>query len=187
MVKLISVLVLTLVMGHMGIVKAQSYRLDAEASVLNWTGYAAVGNYSPSGTLRCSAGNVTLKDGEITACSVIVDMKTLTHNNKQLERHLKQKDFFYVQKYPTAQLTFLKKQGDQFIFKLIIRGKSKPTEVPVYLEQTNRGLVSKGEIVLDRTQFDIKYNSSTYFQGLGNYAIKDNFKLAYDLVFKVIR
>ncbi len=37
---------------------------------------------------------------------------------------------------------------------------------------------------LDRTKFDIKYNSSSYFQDLGNYAIKNDFDLEYELFFK---
>jgi polyisoprenoid-binding protein YceI len=39
-----------------------------------------------------------------------------------------------------------------------------------------------GTATLDRTQFGINYNSSSFFQNLGNYAIRNEFTLSFEVV-----
>jgi polyisoprenoid-binding protein YceI len=180
-----STILLSLILSLAGSVNVQSYELVAEDSTLDWTGYAAAGNYSQSGTLHCSSGSMTITAGEITALELVVDMTSLAHENRELEKHLKQKDFFHVKKYPKARLVFLERLGDKFMFTLTILGKSRQIEVPVDPEKIEGGFVHRGRLIIDRTQFGIKYNSASYFQDLGSYAIKDDFELAYRLVFKV--
>ena len=66
----------------------------------------------------------------------------------------------------------------------MIRGKKQIISVPVKFQKQAENLIVAGTIVLDRTKFDIKYNSSSYFQDLGNYAIKNDFDLDYEFLFR---
>ena len=163
---------------------AQSYEVDTKNSILNWTGYAEVGGYSQSGTINLSRGNMVLGEGELLELDVTVDVKSITSEEKDLESHLKEKDFFYVKKYPEASLVYKEKNNDEFLFDLTIRGMTHTIPVPVNLEKTDQGYRATGEVTIDRTKFEIKYNSTSYFQDLGNYAIKNEFDLEFELQFR---
>lgn len=184
MTKNIYILAITFFTIQIGIVNAQSYTLDVSTSRLQWTGYAEAGGYSQSGTLRYQSGNVSIVKGEISNFTIAVDMTSLTHENKELEGHLKQNDFFFVSKYPIAQLKFIEKKRTTCIVEVTIRGKTEQVEITLNLKKLKEGYLVKGKMKLDRTKFDIKYNSSSYFQDLGNYAIKNDFDLEYELFFK---
>ena len=67
--------------------------------------------------------------------------------------------------------------------KITIRGITKDITCPVKLEKSESKIVASGKLVVDRTKFDIKYNSSSYFQDLGSYAIKNDFLLTFELTF----
>lgn len=163
---------------------AQQFELDTENSILDWTGYAEVGDYSQSGTLKPSSGKMTLVNNELTELEVIVNMKSLKHADAELENHLKQKDFFHVKKFPEATMTFKDEENEDFFFELTIRGITQTLVLPVILEKTASGYTAVGNVTIDRTKFDIKYNSSSYFQDLGSYAIKNELDLEYRLVFR---
>ncbi len=184
MIKQMYIFALILFLMKIGIVNAQTVTLDVAASKLQWTGYAEVGGYSQSGTLNFTSGTISLKNDEITNFTLVVDMTSLTHENKELEGHLKQSDFFFVSKYPIAKMTFIKKNKNTYIAEINIRGKAEKMEIALDLQKINDGYLLKGKLKLDRTKFDIKYNSSSYFQDLGNYAIKNDFDLEYELIFK---
>ncbi len=175
---------MTLLISQAEIAQAQSLALDTSSSILKWTGYAEVGNYSQSGTVKPKSGTMTLVNDEIKNFKVMVDMTTITHENNDLESHLKKNDFFYVEKYPVAEISYVEKIGDKYIGQLTIRGKSQKIEILVNSTKIDNGLLFKGIIAVDRTQFDIKYNSSSYFQDLDSYAIKNNFDLEFELIFK---
>ena len=51
---------------------------------------------------------------------------------------------------------------------------SNELKFDVSIVQNESGLIVKGTAKVDRTKFDIKYNSSSFFQDLGNYAIKND-------------
>ncbi|MEM9895083.1 MAG: YceI family protein [Bacteroidota bacterium] len=163
---------------------SQTYELVPEKSSMSWTGYSEVGGYSQSGSLRAKEGRLELRQEELQSATIIVDMKTLEHENKELKRHLRDEDFFYIKKFPTAELIYQQKEGDQFVFEIMIRGKKQIISVPVKFQKQAENLIVAGTIVLDRTKFDIKYNSSSYFQDLGNYAIKNDFDLDYEFLFR---
>ena len=184
MTKLIFILAMTLLTGQTQFTKAQSLVLDTSSSKLKWTGYSEVGNYSQSGTVKPKSGTLTMVNDDIKDLKIVVDMTTLTHESNDLESHLKNKDFFYVDKYETAEINYVEKKGDKLICKLAIREKSQNIEIPINFSKEENSLILKGRIIIDRTKFDIKYNSASYFQDLGSYAIKNEFDLEYELVFK---
>jgi polyisoprenoid-binding protein YceI len=164
-------------------VSAQSYTVDGKNSKLTWTGYSEVGGYSQSGTISISEGVLELVDGQIAQMEVIADVQSITSTEKDLEKHLKEKDFFFVKKYPSAQLRCIESTDGNGVFELTIRGITKRFILPVNLTVSDSSCTAQGKLTIDRTLFGIKYNSSSYFQDLGSYAIKNEFDLEYSLVF----
>ena len=97
---------------------------------------------------------------------------------EKLIGHLKSDDFFSVKKFPTATLTLKQvtrtQQGYKAKGDLTIKGITKPVEVEL-LRTAAEGYAST--LVVNRTEFDIKYGSGSFFSNLGDKAIEDNFTL----------
>ena len=113
------------------------------------------------------------------------DIKNLKENGK-LVQHLKSKDFFYVKSYKTAKLVvqnFQKKKGNHYVVigNITIRGITKKIKFPATIQFKKNFLHAKGILRIDRTKFDIKYNSGTFFKALGDKLINDEFILKFEI------
>lgn len=156
---------------------------DIPMSSMSWTGYAQAGNYAPTGKIKLKKGHITINNGEITSGSLTIDMSSISHENSDLQEHLKKPDFFDSNKFPQAYFE-LKSIGEKAgTGKLTIKGISKLITFPYALEIRGNRVTVKVSMEIDRTQFGIKYNSNAYFQDLGNYAIKDKFLLIGNIEF----
>jgi polyisoprenoid-binding protein YceI len=82
--------------------KNPAYEVDSLSSNLTWTGHAAVGNYAQTGTLRLGKSSVSYNGQEVTGGRFVIDMTTLATDNPDLQNHLRDADFFDVQKYLTV-------------------------------------------------------------------------------------
>ncbi|WP_419868008.1 YceI family protein [Chryseobacterium sp. CT-SW4] len=88
------------------------YGVDAATSVVNWKAFHK-GGFAPRwGTLSVQSGELSLADGQLTSGEFLIDMKSIkvdpasvTEKDKKytdLEGHLKNEDFFDVEKFPTS-------------------------------------------------------------------------------------
>lgn len=176
------VITLAIILAQLSL-SSQTYLLDPKASDIRWTGYGEVGNFSQKGTVDPKSGWIESVEGVITDGEVIIDMTTIRSKEKRLTKHLKDKDFFHVKKYNEARVVFEAMEGDILCAKLIMRGKSGLVRIPVSIQMQENNMVIKGTLTVDRTAYDIKYNSSAYFQDLGNYAIKHEMDMTFELRF----
>ena len=179
--KILSIIALFVAAVAMGQVK----KLHLQASNLQWEAKKVVGA-GHKGTLTCSAGELTYKNNELVGGSLVVDMNTLTVTDEdmdakgkaKLEGHLKSDDFFAVKKFPTATLKLKTVTKTQAGYKaegdLTIKGITKPITVEL-LRTAAEGFAST--VVINRTQYDIKYGSGSFFSNLGDKAIEDNFTI----------
>jgi polyisoprenoid-binding protein YceI len=173
---------------------ADSYKIDSATSPVKWLGKKIVGQHS---------GNVTVKDGSIafagdliSSGEINVDMNTITvtdipaadEMNGKLTGHLKSPDFFNVAKYPDAKLTILSsektKKGLKVKGNLTFIGKTNPIEFDVVVKKSNSSVNLKSDVTIDRTKWDLKYGSGSFFTDLGDKAIDNNFLLTVDLTAK---
>lgn len=162
---------------------AQRGSLNRSLSMATWTGYAEVGSYRQSGSIEFSSAYMAIIDQSIRSAKIEFDMTSITHQDKQLEAHLKAEDFFYADKFPKATFDLLEIKDNQATGTLTMRGKSNLISFPVDCTFNDNQVVIQGKVSIDRTKFDIKYNSSSYFQDLGNYAIKNLFDVEFTLVY----
>ena len=179
-------------------VNAQTYHLDTKKSAISWTGYGEIGGFSQEGTIKAKSGSLTMSmiapsdsavapHQTIAAANIIIDMNTMKSENKRVADHLKNEDFFYVKQYPTATLNLRCMVGDSLLqADLTIRGVTHAIDIPITLTITNQTVKAQGAVRIDRTLHGIKYNSSSFFKSLGNQAIKNEFDLSFDLLFKVV-
>ncbi|GAB3023789.1 YceI family protein [Spirosoma pulveris] len=174
---------LALALVSSGVAQSQ-FAVDVSASQLNWTGYAEVGSWAPSGTIQVSKGQFAVAGKQITSGRISIDMSTLQHEDAKLQAHLRGEDFFDSARYPTATFLLTSLSGQVATGQLTIRGVTRPVTFPVAVSMEGDGLRIKGKAVIDRTQFAIRYNSTSFFSGLGDYAIKNDFSLVFNVVVK---
>jgi polyisoprenoid-binding protein YceI len=172
------------------------YVLDAAASSMTWAGTKTlIKDYVDTGTIALSAGTTTVIDGMVASGSVTVDMTTIAtkttgkgDGQSMQERHIKGADFFDVEKYPTAvfALTALTPHaGDLFSVDgtLTVKGITKPVAFSATIRQDGDRLIMEArDVRLDRTEWDIRYASGKFFQGLGDKVIDDIFTVSFTAV-----
>ncbi|HEY9047297.1 MAG TPA: YceI family protein [Ohtaekwangia sp.] len=168
------------------------FKVDPKASTLVWTGKKVTGQHT--GTVPLSAGELTTEGKIIKQGTFEIDLASLTVTdlkdagaNGKLVGHLKNEDFFNVAKFPKATFTIASvtpKAGDEYIVKgkLTIKGITNDIEFPATIKNDGKKLTAKAKIVVDRTKYDIRYGSSSFFDNLGDKAISNDFELDLDLV-----
>ncbi|WP_310397357.1 YceI family protein [Hymenobacter sp.] len=164
-------------------VATATYRLDPATSTLTWTGHAEAGTWAPQGTIRLREGSVVTAGQVVRAARVVVDMATIAHEQAPLAEHLRNADFFDVAKFPTAVFELTEFRAGKARGTLTLKGTTKPVEFPVTVTPApDGGLRLRGTATLDRTEFGINYNSASFFQNLGSYAIRNDFQVAFDVL-----
>ncbi|QJX45667.1 YceI family protein [Hymenobacter taeanensis] len=160
-----------------------TYQLNPATSRITWTGYAEVGGYAPSGTVQMRQGEIAYDGRRLRHGRVELDMRTITQEQAQLAEHLRGPDFFDVARYPAAVFVLQEMKGNKALGQLTLKGVTKPVQFPLTLSALPNGqLHLRGVATLDRTQFGVNYNSSSFFQNLGSYAIRNEFRLEFDVV-----
>ena len=162
---------------------AQNYQLDIKTSTANWKGYGEIGNFSQSGSILFKPGSILLDGETLVNGEIEINMLSISCEDKKLAKHLKAKDFFDVKKHQTASFILSKIENDVIYGTLTMKGISQEINFPIIFENKLDRITMIGKVVIDRTKFNIKYNSSTYFQDLGSYAIKNDVDFAFNLVF----
>ena len=89
----------------------------------------------------------------------------------KLDNHLKAQDFFYVDSFPVAILEVKRskslqeksKYNNEILSDLTIRGIKKEISFPISIHKTDSIFSASGIVTIDRTLFNIKYKSGTFF------------------------
>jgi polyisoprenoid-binding protein YceI len=161
-------------------------------STVTWHASKVTGSHY--GKVPLSDGKLDYSNGKITGGSFEMDMSKLTveditdaGSNQKLTGHLKSDDFFSVTKFPKAMMKITNvKTTDgktyEMTANLTIKGITTPVTFPATLTMVNGKMVTTAEIKFDRTKYDIKYRSGSYFEDLADKLIYDEVKLDVKLV-----
>ena len=168
--------------------------IDTEKSVITWKGYKVTGEHS--GSLKVKSGDLVFTDGKLTGGNFVIDMASITVTDlkggmaNKLAGHLKSPDFFGTEKFPTAKFDITKvvsrgKAGEyKIIGNLTIKESTKEIKFNAVINETNGEKSATADITLDRTDYDVRYGSGSFFDGLGDKTIYDEFDLSVSLVVK---
>lgn len=156
-------------------------------STVTWKGYKVTGEHE--GEINLKSGSLEMDGTKLTGGEFVVDMTSLTctdlqagQGKEKLEGHLMSPDFFGVESNPTASLVFtsvkpMNENSYTVTGDLTIKGITKPVTLVVSMFENK----ATATVKVDRTQFDIKYGSGSFFDNLGDKAIYDEFDLVVDL------
>lgn len=185
--KTVKILAVLLLAGTLS-VTAQRKEVNIRKSTVEWTGKKIGGAHT--GEVKIKSAFIILKNNVVAGGKVVMDMTTITNTdlkdegyNQKLVGHLKSDDFFGVEKYPTASFEFIKsskfKNGKASVTgKLTIKGK---TEV-ITFDVLQVGTKYSTKIEVDRSKFDVRYGSNSFFDNLGDKAIDNIFTLDITLI-----
>ena len=163
-------------------VNAQTKKIDVAKSGIVWTGKKVTGSHT--GTINLQSGSLVFKKNLIKGGTFVVDMTTisttdLTGKGKEsLDGHLKADDFFGVENFKTATLTFTNistknKNNYTITADLTIKGITKSVTFDLVVS----GNTATATVKVDRTKYGIKYGSGSFFSDLGDKTISDEFEL----------
>ena len=163
------------------------YSIDNTQSQITWTG-REVSTSSHYGTLDFVSGNFEISNGAIVNGEFIVDMTSINNQDMEgdskarLEGHLKSDDFFSVESYPTASISINSSE-------LISDGKwnvSADLSIKGFTHPVNFEMISSEDgwsanLVFDRSKYDVRFRSGSFFENLGDKLIYDDIELSINL------
>lgn len=168
--------------------------VDTNASIVVWKGYKVTGEHT--GTVKVKKGSIILNNGYLTGGSVEIDMTSIKDTDMEgeyagkLEGHLKSEDFFGTAHFPTSkfEITRVIAQDTKGNYKVIgnmtIKETTKEVKFFANLSQNGSKMTFKGKVTIDRSEYNVKYGSGSFFDGLGDKTIYDEFDLDVTLVTK---
>ncbi|CAM1349642.1 YceI family protein [Tenacibaculum insulae] len=168
--------------------KKERKDIKTAKSKVVWKGYKVTGSHQ--GTITIKSGHLNFTDNKLTGGKFTMDMASINNTDLdgeykgKLEGHLKSDDFFGVKKFPTAVLVFKKvkytgKNSYKVTGDLTIKGKTNSVKFTLSVY----GNKASTSLKIDRSKFDVKYGSTSFFDNLKDKAIYDEFDLVADLEF----
>ena len=177
----------------------EAYAVVPAESELAWNGKKVGGEHS--GNINLQDGQLIVADDEVVGGEFTIDMNSITNTdltdakyNSDLVGHLKSDDFFGVEQHPTATFKINRispiadapagqpnynVEGD-----LTVKGKTNPVSFPATVSVENGTATAKGEVIVDRAKYDVRYGSKSFFDNLGDKVIDDNFTVSLDITAK---
>jgi polyisoprenoid-binding protein YceI len=164
-----------------------SYTINPDQSIIVWTG-REVTTSKHFGNIYFASGQFEVKSGLISSGEFVVDMTTIDNQDLpeerrgRLEAHLKSDDFFSVESHPTALLSILSSESVAD-GKWMVSGELtiKTFTHPVEFEMSNSNDGWKANLVFDRSKYEVKFRSGSFFENLGDKLIYDDIELAINL------
>ena len=170
-----------------------TFNVDVTKSVLKWDAKKVTGQHN--GEVRLKDGMLTVDGGKLPGGMFTIDMASMTDTdltdkgyNDKLMGHLKSPDFFDVAKHPTATYKITKitpgSAPNQYTITgdMTIKGITNAVSFPATVKMSGNMIEADGKATVDRTKYDIRYGSKSFFENIGDKAIYDEFIVDLKLV-----
>jgi len=165
----------------------QKLKAVTEKTTLSWLGEKVLGQHT--GTINLDSGWLHWDDNRIAKGEFKIDMTSIETDEKmaKLEGHLKSDDFFGVDKYPVSVIEIIEstsfENGTGTVKgNLTIKDSTHPVEFKATIQKEEEGLRFFANIVIDRSKYNVRYGSGSFFSNLGDKTIYDEFKLKVNLL-----
>ena len=168
------------------------YQIDKTKSVVRWIGRTPIKFHD--GTINIQEGNFSVDDNGILNGDIIIDMESINCTDlsgggkKSLEEHLMNDDFFSVNKFKTSKINIsseMKPNNGLIDFKgnLEIKNISNPISFKSSISKTPEGkYTASSKLTFDRSVYNIKYKSKSFFDDLGDKFINDDIEIELEII-----
>lgn len=186
--KKIGILVLFVVLSFLEVTAQEKYEVDVAKSTITWKGYKPMGSHN--GTIEVQSGSILMQDEYIAGGLFSVAMATIkdADGSARLEGHLKSKDFFEVETFPTSKFAItqveMSENGEATIKgNITIKGITKEISLLGNVTKTDNSVTLKTDVFqINRADFNVKYKSKSFFNDLKEKFINDEFDLQVTIV-----
>ena len=182
-----TVLILAIATTASAFTNSVKERIEVKESTINWLGKKVTGKHN--GIITLKEGYLEMDGDNILGGKFVIDMTSITvldlkgDMKGKLESHLKSDDFFGVADHPTATLVVnnAKKNGSIYTVNgnITIKGITQP----ISFDLNKDGNTATTTVTIDRSKFNVRYGSGSFFDNLGDKTIYDDFQLDVTLNF----
>ena len=168
--------------------------LDLTTSVMTWKGTKPTGSHN--GTVSFTSGGMVIENGVLKEGEFVIDMSTIKNIDMagsegagKIEKHLKAPDFFDVALYPSSKFVItsvLQVEGNMTVTgNLTIKDVTKSITIPASVSTLDGVTTFKSELFnIDRADFNVKYGSKRWIEGLKDKFIDDLVEMSFTVVSK---
>ena len=168
--------------------------VDLTTSVMTWKGTKPTGSHD--GIVSFQSGGMIVENGVLKEGEFVIDMSTIKNLDMEgsdgagkIEKHLKAADFFDVEMYPTSKFVItsvLDVEGNTAVTgNLTIKDVTKSITIPATVSTTDGITTFKSELFnIDRADFNVKYGSKRWIEGLKDKFIDDLVEMSFTVVKK---
>jgi polyisoprenoid-binding protein YceI len=168
----------------------QKFKIVNTQSNIDWVGKKVTGAHN--GTIAVKEGELLVEGGRLAGGKVIIDTTSIKilditdpATNGQFAGHLASDDFFAIEKYPEAILEITSVSDNFITGDLTIKGITRPIGFDAAVNVHGDTLVATGKLLIDRTDYEMKFRSGNFFKDLGDTLIYNDFELNVSLTAKV--
>jgi polyisoprenoid-binding protein YceI len=176
-----------------------TYNVQPQLSALGWQAQAIT--HGHNGSLQIAGGTLLVRGSQIVGGTVTVDMKSVKAldikdeaENAKFINHMHSDDFFSTAKFSTASFKITKvtliagtaadANNATITGELTIKGITHPLAFPAKVGVKNGVAAAAGTATVDRTKYNVRFGSKSFFEGIGDQAIYDEFILAFNIIAK---
>jgi polyisoprenoid-binding protein YceI len=183
-----------MVADEAAMLSAGMYNINPDQSNVKWTGSKVGGEHYGNIDINSGMFNVsngTIVDGKfnINMASIeVVDLAESPEDAAKLKGHLESDDFFSVKNYPNAMFNITNVQpssgaeGTHTVTgDLTIKDKTNQVSFPATIQQEGDILKIMADVTFDRSKWDVKYGSSSFFDLAADKVISDEIVLNMNL------
>tara|TARA_B100000575_G_scaffold29940_1_gene20179 strand:- start:191 stop:769 length:579 start_codon:yes stop_codon:yes gene_type:complete len=173
-----------------------SLHIDMGKSSIKWKGTKSTGSYH-DGLINVKTSQLDFdKNNQLIGGEIIIDMNSIIctdiqnkKSNRSLVKHLKDDDFFGTDIFPISRLVItnvekIDEQNFKLIADLTIKENTHPIEFIANIIYDNDTGLASGKIEIDRSKYNVKYRSKSWYPDIGDRFINDNFELFFNLLAK---
>lgn len=169
---------------------AQDFAINPAKSQVKWKGEKLTGTHT--GLILVKDGSLMMQDDRLSGVNITIDMTSIQNTDldedgaAKLEGHLKSPDFFDVDNHGTAmfEATNIEKmdEGYEVTGDLTIKGTTEPVTFMVETTMRGESVYAEGSLVFDRSKYDVRYGSKSFFDDIGDRVIYDDVELMFSIL-----
>jgi polyisoprenoid-binding protein YceI len=175
------------------VLRGQKYIIDTKQSIVTWQGSMLFDiDEEHVGYVYITKGELMVENGRLTGGTAEINMNSIEYKDKASKntpvKHLKSPDYFDVEKFPisTIAITKIESLRGHTIVKadLTIKGVTQPVTFPAKIEVQDGVVKANGKLIIDRTDWGIRYRSGKFYDNLADQAVSDDIELHMKIVAK---
>jgi polyisoprenoid-binding protein YceI len=172
--------------------------LNTSLSEVAWEGKRITGS-GHDGTIGVKEGTIYVYDGALLGGEVYIDMTQIVvldiddpDRNARLKGHLESDDFFSVADFPVAKLEIVRldpiegvaygEPNYRVFGNLTIKGITHGIAFDAVVDVAEGWVEARADFSFDRSLYDVRFGSGSFFQDLGDNLILDEIFLSVDIV-----